>query len=63
MHAETVQVLSHPKEPMPLVTNKRRMNTSLEALLNYRPVSLRNQGRRAIFKIQEGIVRGIQEFL
>ena len=62
IHAETVQVLSHPKEPMPLVTNKRRMNTSLEALLNYRPVSLRNQGQRAIFKIQEGIVRGIREF-
>ncbi len=39
------------------------MHTSLEARLALRPVSLRNVGERAKFKIQEGIVRGFRDFL
>jgi nondiscriminating aspartyl-tRNA synthetase len=58
-------VLSIPKEGsmMPLPISKWKMKTSLETKLAYRPVSLRNIRERAIFKIQEGIVRGFRDFL
>jgi nondiscriminating aspartyl-tRNA synthetase len=60
-----VIVLSQPKEGtmMPLPISKWKMKTSLETKLTYRPVSLRNIRERAIFKIQEGIVRGFRDFL
>lgn len=58
-----IKVLSEPAEPMPLPVNKWKMQTSLEAKLNYRPISLRNVRERAKFKLQEGIVRGFRDFL
>ena len=58
-----LKVLSSPVEPMPLAIAKWKLNTSLEAKLNYRPISLRNIRERAKFKIQEGIVRGFRDFL
>ena len=48
---------------MPLPVSKWKLNTSLEAKLNYRPLSLRNLQERAKFRIQEGIARGFREFL
>ena len=58
-----IQVLSEPVEPMPLAIFKWKLNTSLEANLNYRAISLRNVRERAKFRIQEGIVRGFRDFL
>ena len=58
-----LKILSEPAEPMPLPIAKWKLNTSLEAKLNYRPISLRNIRERAKFRIQEGIVRGIRDFL
>ncbi len=58
-----IQVLSEPVEPMPLAISKWKLNTSLEANLNYRAISLRNVRERAKFRIQEGIVRGFRDFL
>lgn len=58
-----IRVLSEPYQVLPLAINKWKMNTSLEARLALRPVSLRNVRERAKFKIQEGIVRGFREFL
>lgn len=60
---EEIRILSTPKEPLPLQVSKWKLNTSLEAKLNYRSISLRNVRERAKFKIQEGIVRGFREFL
>lgn len=60
---DTIKVLSEPKEPMPLAISKWKMNTSLEANLNNRPIALRNVRERAKFRIQEGVVRGFREFL
>ena len=48
---------------MPLAVSKWKMNTSLEARLDKRPVALRNIRERAKFKIQEGLVRGFRDFL
>lgn len=60
-----IEVLSSPKEGtmMPLPISKWKMKTSLETKLSYRPISLRNIRERAIFKIQEGIVRGFRDFM
>lgn len=58
-----IKVLSQPTEAMPLPIGKWKMKTSLEAKLNYRPISLRNIRERAKFRIQEGIVRGFRDFL
>ncbi|MBQ8634298.1 MAG: aspartate--tRNA(Asn) ligase [Lachnospiraceae bacterium] len=58
-----VEVLSRPEELSPIVINNKRVDTSLENLLYYRPITLRNEKERAIFKIQEGICRAIREFM
>lgn len=63
LRMDAVRILSEPEEPMPLPIAKWKLNTSLEAKLNYRSVSLRNVRERAKFKIQEGIVRGFREYL
>ena len=60
---DTIKVLSEPREPMPLAISKWKMNTSLEANLNNRPIALRNIRERAKFRIQEGVVRGFRDFL
>ncbi len=60
-----LKVLTTPKEGamLPLPISKWKLKTSLETKLNYRPISLRNIRERAIFKLQEGIVRGFRDFL
>lgn len=58
-----IRILSQPEAPMPLAVSKWKLNTSLEAKLNYRAISLRNIRERARFRIQEGLVRGFRDFL
>ena len=58
-----IKVLSEPAAPLPLAISKWKLNTSLEAKLNMRSISLRNVRERARFRIQEGVVRGFREFL
>lgn len=58
-----IQILSAPAEPLPLAIDKWKLDTSLEAKLNFRPVALRNIQERSRFKIQEGLVRAFRDFL
>ena len=60
---DTLTILSEPAAPLPLPISKCKLNTSLEAKLNMRPISLRNLQERAKFRIQEGVVRGFRDFL
>ena len=60
---DTLRVLSEPAAPLPIPVAKWKLNTSLETKLNLRSIALRNVRERAIFKIQEGIVRGFRDFL
>ncbi len=60
---KSVKILSQPADKMPLPIGKWKMKTSLETKLALRPVSLRNIRERAVFKIQEGIVKGFRDFL
>ena len=59
----TICHLSHVSCPLPLPIDKWKLNTSLEAKLDRRSLSLRNIRERARFRIQEGIVRGFRDFL
>lgn len=59
----TIRHLSHVSCPLPLPIDKWKLNTSMEAKLDRRSLSLRNIRERARFRIQEGIVRGFRDFL
>ena len=63
LQIQNIEVLSKPEDPSPIVINNRYVDVSIEKLLDFRPITLRNEKERAIFKIQEGIVDGIREFL
>ncbi len=65
LHLTGVDILSEPEgdAPLPLPIAKRKLNASLETKLSLRPLSLRNLRERAVFKLQEGIVRGFRDFL
>lgn len=58
-----LQILSRPEAPSPIVINNKCVDTSIENLLNYRAITLRNEKERAIFKIQEGICSAFRTFL
>ena len=63
LQLKEVEILSKPAEASPIVINNKLVDTSIENLLNFRPITLRNEKQRAIFKIQEGITCGMREFL
>ena len=57
------ECLSIPVEETPVVINNKEVVASLDTLLDYRPITLRNNKERAIFQIQAGICRGLRKFL
>lgn len=57
------EALSTPPEEPPVVINQKEVAVSLETLLDYRPVTLRNAKERAIFQLQAGLCRAIRAFL
>jgi nondiscriminating aspartyl-tRNA synthetase len=63
LHMIDVEVLTRPVAELPIVINNKYVDTSLENLLDYRPITLRNEKERAIFKIQEGICGGFRKYL
>ncbi len=63
LHMQEVCVLGSPAAIPPVVINQKEVVTSMESLLDYRPVTLRNERQRAIFKIQEGLCQGMRRFL
>ncbi|MBE5960124.1 MAG: aspartate--tRNA(Asn) ligase [Lachnospiraceae bacterium] len=60
-----IEILSSPAKDstMPVPIGKWKLSTSLETRLSLRPITLRNIRERAIFKIQEGLIRGFRDFL
>lgn len=63
LRLKEAEVLSVPEQESPIVINQKRVDTSMDNLLNYRPVTLRNNSQRAIFKLQEGITDAFRAFL
>ncbi len=60
---EKMELLSQPAEETPLSISKRKLNIALENEIGMRPVVLRNEQRRSIFKLQEGLVRAFRQYL
>ncbi len=58
-----ITVLSQPEEETPVVINNKVVAASLDTILDYRPITLRNEKERAVFKIQEGICIAVRKFL
>ncbi len=56
------EVLSAPAAEPPVVINGKEVAASIETLLDYRALTLRNDKERAIFKVQEGICAGLRKF-
>ena len=63
LRIQNLSVLSQPSEPSPIVINQKTVDTSIEHLLDFRPITLRNEKERAVFKLQEGICQAVREFL
>lgn len=61
-HILDVEFLSRPDSRMPIVINQKQMESSLENKLDFRPLTLRNEKERAVFRIQDGILRGFRRF-
>lgn len=56
-------LLSSPAHEPPVVINNKEIKCSLNTLLDYRPLTLRNTKERSIFKIQAEICKAIRAFL
>lgn len=63
LHVKHITLLSVPVSPLPVVINGKVMETALETKLDFRPLTLRNEKERAVFKLQEGILNGFRSFL
>ena len=60
---EAVTVLSRPAAPMPVSLAKPGLALNLDTELSLRPAVLRHPRERAVFKIQEGLVRAFRDYL
>ncbi|MCD8327868.1 MAG: aspartate--tRNA(Asn) ligase [Ruminococcus sp.] len=58
-----LKLINEPKEEYPLKISQKKLDCSIEVNLDNRSVSLRNPYERAIFKLQEGLVHGMHEFM
>jgi nondiscriminating aspartyl-tRNA synthetase len=63
MHLESLTVIARPYHPRPFHLGKKSNSLSLEANLAVRPIALRDQRQRSVFRLQEGICRGFRDFL
>ncbi len=61
--AEAVTVLSRPAAPMPVSLGKGQLKLHLDTELPLRPAVLRHLRERAVFKVQEGLVRAFRDYL
>ncbi|MBQ8397545.1 MAG: aspartate--tRNA(Asn) ligase [Clostridia bacterium] len=62
LHLRRTRVLSAPAAPPPVVISGKTVPASLDTLLDYRSVTLRNAAERAIFTIQAELCAGFREF-
>ena len=63
LHDCAVRVLVPIAEPPPLSINKREVKASLDVFLNHASVGLRHPGRRALFRVQAGLMAAFRAHL
>ena len=59
----SVQVLVPIAEAPPLTINKRELKASLDVFLDHAPVGLRHPARRALFRVQAGLMAAFRAYL
>lgn len=59
----SAEVLSLPAAELPFAVGSKELDISLEKLLDYRPLTLRNEKERAVFRIQAGICAAFRGYL
>ncbi|NIM47213.1 MAG: aspartate--tRNA(Asn) ligase [Candidatus Aenigmarchaeota archaeon] len=57
-----IEILSKVKEDIPIEISKKDLGVNLDTLLDYRPITLRNQKQKTIFKISAKVCNVFQEF-
>ncbi len=63
VQAETLEVLSPVVDVLPVEINNPDIDAHLDTLIDNRVVTLRHVKQRAIFKVQEAIVRGYRAYM
>jgi nondiscriminating aspartyl-tRNA synthetase len=63
LHDCVVRVLVPITEAPPLVINKRELKANLDVFLDHAPVGLRHPTRRALFRIQAGLMAAFRAYL
>jgi nondiscriminating aspartyl-tRNA synthetase len=63
VQAETLEVLSPVVDVLPVEINNAEIDAHLDTLIDNRVVTLRHVKQRAIFKVQEAIVRGYRAYM
>ena len=63
IRVESARLLSSPAAELPFALNKRTLNVALEHEIGLRSLTLRNERKRSVFKLQEGLVRGFRRYL
>ncbi|MDO5125614.1 MAG: Asp-tRNA(Asn)/Glu-tRNA(Gln) amidotransferase subunit GatB, partial [Ruminococcus sp.] len=59
----SIKFISKPAAEYPLKISQGKLNCTIDVNLDNRTVALRNPYERAVFKLQEGIVHGMHEFM
>ena len=65
LHVLSLTLLSEPAEPLPVEIHKaaKMDSLSLSAMLDYRPITLRNERAKAIFKIEAVFCAAFRQYL
>ena len=56
------KIISSASFELPFVVNKKELDISFDKLLDFRPISLRNQKERSIIKICDGVMQGFRKY-
>lgn len=63
VHVNNIEILSCANALSPVNLSKPKLSSGLDVILEHRPIALRHPQQRAIFKIQEGIVKAYRQYL
>lgn len=60
LHIKNIKVLSKPHEISPIVINQKIVDTSIENLLDYRPITLRNEKKELFLNYRKAFAGGLE---
>jgi len=63
IQGEEIETVSEPVEDLPIDLSKKGLNVNLTTLLNYRPLTLRHENVRAIFKVYATLLEAYGEIM